>query len=102
MVAVLEDTELFFNMLNQRYGILMFERLRNRSSIIYTGELYSAKGEHFYINIVVYKEKTVIQVFNVTFNTRVCIFQKAYNTSNDKRALSKSTSLIKFLDKILS
>ena len=95
MVAVLEDTELFFNMLNQRYGILMFERLRNRSSITYTGELYSAKGEHFYINIV-------IQVFNVTFNTRVCIFQKAYNTSNDKRALSKSTSLIKFLDKILS
>lgn len=100
-MSVIEDANVFFNVLFQRYNINMFENTVNRQEINYFGEAYSFKGERFLISVTVRQDKTMIQVFNVARNRKFCIFQKVYSTKNDVNALSKSTSLFKFLDKTL-
>lgn len=102
MNVVLEDVQNFFYMLFYKYNIQMFEKSSNRNEIVYMGEFYSCKGERYIICVIVKNNRIVVQAYNFTGNNRVCVFQKQYSTVNDKKALSKSTSLFNFLDKHLS
>lgn len=101
MIAVLQDTNYFFNMLAQRYGISMYQNGANRTSISYIGECFSVRGESFIVNIIVGNQKTDVFVYNVTGHQKSCVFQKSYSTVSDKNALSKSTSLFNKLDRLL-
>ena len=101
MVAVISDIEKFNNYLLTYYNIRMFENNSNKYGISYIGEFFSYMGRRFVISIQVKENKTVVQIFELSGICKSCIFQKSYNTSNDKSALSKSTSTFKFIDKIL-
>ena len=101
MVAVISDSEKFNNYLLTYYNIRMFENNSNKYGISYIGEFFSYMGKRFVISIQVKENKTVVQIFELSGICKSCIFQKSYNTSNDKSALSKSTSTFKFIDKIL-
>jgi hypothetical protein len=101
MVAVISDSEKFNNYLLTYYNIRMFENNSNKYGISYIGEFFSYMGRRFVISIQVKENKTVVQIFELSGICKSCIFQKSYNTSNDKSALSKSTSTFKFIDKIL-
>ena len=101
MMAVLNDTNNFFDSLLCDYNIRMFQQSSNRKEIVYLGEFFSYRGERFIISVIVAQGKTKIQVFNMTGNKKTCVFQKVYSTVNDKNSLSKSTSLHKFLNSTL-
>lgn len=101
MKPVLEDAYVFFDMLAYRYNICMFEKGSNRNESVFLGEAYSNRGERFVVYIRVALNSSIVQVYNMTGSNRVCVFQKKYSTLNDKKALSKSTSLFNFLDRSL-
>lgn len=101
MLAVLNDTNYFFNILANRYNIRMFENNSNKFQKNYIGECYSLRGEYFLLYISVQNGRTSVQVFKIMGNQKACVFQKSYSTVSDKNALSKSTSLFKYLDRIL-
>lgn len=100
MVEVYNDLQNFFQILNNRYGICMFQNRENKVAKSYIGEFYSPIGESFIINIVVMRNKSNVFVYNVTGGRKVGVFQKSYSTGTNAGALSKSTSLFKFLDKL--
>lgn len=101
MVAVVNDTYNFFDILSHRYNIQMFENKRTPQSICYLGEAYTTRGELFVVSIVVRMGTTELKVFKVNGMSRSCVFQKNYSTKTDKYALSKSVSLFNFLDKVM-
>lgn len=101
MTTVLQDTNYFFNMLAQRYGIGMYQNGANRTSVSYIGNCFSVYGKSYVINVIVSSQKTDVFVYDITGNQRSCVFQKSYSTASDKNALSKSTSLFNKLDKLL-
>ena len=102
MNLVFADTYSFFNILFDRYNIKMFEQGSNRMKKVFIGELFTMFSERYLLLVEVSLGKTVVKVLNMTGESRVCVFQKLYSTSSDKKALSKSTSLFHFLDKLLS
>jgi hypothetical protein len=101
MVAVVNDTYSFFDILSQRYNIQMFESKRTPQSICYLGEAYTTMGELFVVSIVVRIGTTELKVLRVNGMSKSCVFQKNYSTKTDKFALSKSVSLFNFLDKLM-
>ena len=101
MVAVVQDASAFFTLLLQNYNIQMIEKSRSPIGIYYVGECFSNSGEKYGIGIYVKVNTTEIKVYKLVPNSKVCVFQKSYSTVNDKQSLSKSVSLIKFLDKTL-
>ena len=101
MMAVLNDTNNFFDSLLCDYNIRMFQQSSNRKEIVYLGEFFSYRGERFIISVIVAQGKTKVQVFNMTGNKKTCVCKKVYSTVNDKNSLSKSTSLHKFLNSTL-
>lgn len=100
MVNVYNDLQNFFQVLNNRYGIYMYQNGENRVAKSYLGEFYSPRGESFIVNIVVMRDKTNVFVYNVTGGRKVGVFQKSYSTGSNNGALSKSVSLFNFLDRI--
>ena len=101
MVAVISDTEKFNSYLLTYYNIRMFENNSNKYGVSYIGEFYSYRGRRFIISMQIKQNKTIVQIFELSGICKSCVFQKSYNTSNDKAALSKSTSTFNFIDKII-
>ena len=101
MDTVLMDTHDFFEMLYQKYNIVMFEQTSNRLKRNYIGEIFTMYGERYLLLVEVVQGKTLVRVLKATGQQRVCVFQKMYSTVNDKKALSKSISLFNYLDKLL-
>lgn len=92
---VLMDTVNFCNFLQTNYGIRFISR-NSFSSYMYEGEYINMSGLYYKIIIQVLKGKTDIKIFN---SDRRCLMHKNYNTTNDYNALSKSTSLVKYIEK---
>ena len=58
MMAVLNDTNNFFDSLLCDYNIRMFQQSSNRKEIVYLGEFFSYRGERFIISVIVAQGKT--------------------------------------------
>lgn len=100
MQAVLDDTKNFFDILKNTYFIHMYKSAESYDYITYLGDYFSKKGKVLKIEIMIMKGKTSIRVYDFINNTPICVFQKLYSTISDKKALSKSNSLFKFLEKV--
>lgn len=100
MEAVLEDTKNFFDVLKSTYFVHMYKSTETYDYVIYLGDYFSRRGKVLKIEIKIMVGKTGIRVYDYMNKTPVCVFQKLYSTLSDKRALSKSNSLFKFLEKV--
>lgn len=101
VMTVFQDTNGFFNLLLNNYNIQMFEKQRTSNGVYYVGEGYSVRGEVFVLSVLIRVNTTEVKIFKVNPHNRTCVFQKNYSTVNDKHSLSKSVSILKFLDKAL-